>query len=154
MLAHSALSEHSSTSASGIEIDGRYFTHEEIVKVSLAVALEKKATRPTLLDLRSQGGFTEYFALVSAANPRQVYAIAEEVRTYMKKHLGLSPVSVDGLESNTWVLVDFGFFFLHIFQEPTRELYQLEQLWSKARLLSVTEEETNELLGFFKAVEV
>jgi ribosome-associated protein len=50
------------------------------------------------------------------------------------------PVSVDGLESCTWVLIDFGFLFVHVFQEPTRELYQLEQLWSKAHLIPVEEE--------------
>ncbi len=59
---------------------------------------------------------------------------------FFKTAFGLNPVSVDGMETCTWVLIDYGFMFVHIFQEPTRDLYQLEQLWSKARNLPASEE--------------
>jgi ribosome-associated protein len=59
--------------------------------------------------------------------------------------LGVSPVSVDGLESCTWVLIDYGFLFIHVFQEPTRELYQLEQLWSKAHIIPLAEDKCQAL---------
>ncbi len=119
----------------------REYSNEDLALLSLGVACEKKATRPILLDLRHLGtSFTEYFAIVSAANNRQVYAIAEDVRMFFKTAFGLNPVAVDGLESATWVLIDYGFMFVHVFQEPTRALYQLEQLWGKARLIPCDEE--------------
>lgn len=123
-------------------LGGREYTHEDLTKLSIAVACDKKAVRPTILDLRNLStAFTELFAIVSAANNRQVYAIAEEIRLFFKNTFGLNPVAVDGMEACTWVLLDYGFMFIHIFQEPTRELYQLEQLWSKARNISVAEED-------------
>lgn len=121
-------------------IGEKVYSHEELAMLALSLAAEKKAVRPLIMDLRSQGAFTEYFAIASAQNSRQVYAAAEEIRQFFKTHLGLKPVSVDGLENSTWVLLDYGFLFVHIFQEATRDLYQLEQLWSKAHLIDVSEE--------------
>lgn len=117
------------------------YSHEDLALLSVAVAIEKKCVRPVILDLRNlSSAFTEIFTIVSASNNRQVYAVAEEIRMFFKTTFGLNPVAVDGMETCTWVLIDYGFMFVHIFQEPTRELYQLEQLWSKARNISATEE--------------
>ncbi|WP_158999812.1 ribosome silencing factor [Pigmentibacter ruber] len=128
-----------------IKIGDRELSHEEIAKLAVAVATEKKAVRPTILDLRNLGAFTELFTIVSAANSRQVYAIADSIKQFFKHSLGLPPISVDGLESSTWVLIDYGFLFIHVFQEPTREMYQLEQLWNKAHSINVNEEEVQTL---------
>lgn len=130
----------------------RRFSREEMAVLAVAAAMDKKAFRPVLLDLRSQGAFTEYFAIVSATNARQVTAVAEGVRMFFKQSFGLSPLSVDGLESQTWVLLDYGFLFVHVFQDPTRELYALEQLWSKGRLVAFTEESAGALYGDVRAL--
>jgi ribosome-associated protein len=123
-------------------IGDKEYSHEEIALLSVAIAHEKKCARPMLLDLRNlSGAFTEIFAIVSAANSRQVYATAEAVRLFLKNAFGLNPVAVDGMETCTWVLLDYGFMFVHIFQEPTRDLYQLEQLWSKARHITSGEDD-------------
>ena len=126
-------------------IGDRRFSREDMAVIAIAAAMDKKAVRPVLLDLRSQGAFTEYFAIVSASNARQVSAVAEGIRMFFKHTFGLQALSVDGMESQTWVLLDYGFLFVHVFQEPTRELYQLEQLWSKGRLVEFTEESANAL---------
>ncbi|APJ02783.1 ribosome silencing factor [Silvanigrella aquatica] len=128
-----------------ITVGDKELSHEDLAMLAIAVALDKKAVRPTAMDLRSVGAFTELFSIVSASNPRQVYAVAEAIRQFFKSRLGIMPVSVDGLESCTWVLIDYGFLFVHVFQEPTRELYQLEQLWSKAHIIPVSEEKCQEL---------
>jgi len=127
------------------KIGDKELSHEEIAMLAIAIATEKKAVRPVMMDLRNVGAFTELFAIVSASNQRQVYAVAESIRQFFKHNLGISPVSVDGLESCTWVLIDYGFLFVHVFQEPTRELYQLEQLWSKAHIIPVAEDNCKSL---------
>lgn len=121
-------------------IGEKELSHEDLAMLAIAIATEKKAVRPIIMDLRGVGAFTELFAIVSASNQRQVYAVAESIRQFFKRHLGIMPVSVDGLESCTWVLIDYGFLFVHVFQEPTRELYQLEQLWNKAHVIPLAEE--------------
>ncbi|NBX16670.1 MAG: ribosome silencing factor [Proteobacteria bacterium] len=129
----------------------RILEREELVKLALAIGLEKKATRPLAIDLRNQGAFTEYFAILSATNARQVAAVAEEIRLFFRDELGLQPVAVDGREQRTWILLDYGFLFVHVFQEPTRELYSLEKLWSKGRYITPADQELAELLAEVKA---
>lgn len=114
-------------------------SHEEFATLAVGVGIEKKAYAPVLLDLRAQDAFTEYFAILSANNARQVAAVAEGIRLFFKENLGLYPVSVDGMESLDWVLLDYGFLFIHVFQKETRDLYRLEEMWSKARLIPVDE---------------
>lgn len=125
---------------SGHKIGERSFTSEELSTLAVAVGLEKKAFRPVLIDLRPQGAFTEYFAILSGTNPRQVAAIAEEIRLFFKNTFGVHPVTADGFETATWVLLDYGSFFIHVFQESTRDLYRLENLWSKGRFVELKEQ--------------
>ncbi|MEN9528383.1 MAG: hypothetical protein RI932_256 [Pseudomonadota bacterium] len=134
-----------------IKAGERILEREELVKLAMAIGLEKKAMRPLAIDLRSQGAFTEYFVILSATNARQVAAVAEEIRLFFRDNLGLQPVSIDGREARTWILLDYGFLFVHVFQEPTRELYALEQLWSKGRYITPTEQELSTLLAEVKA---
>ena len=129
----------------------RILEREELVKLALAIGLEKKATRPLAIDLRNQGAFTEYFAILSATNARQVAAVAEEIRLFFRDELGLLPVAVDGREQRTWILLDYGFLFVHVFQEPTRELYALEKLWSKGRYITPSDQELSQVLSEVKA---
>lgn len=130
-----------------MKLKEKTFSTEDLVLLATGAAFEKKATRPVVLDLRSQGAFTEYFLVCSASNARQAAAIADGVKVFFKETFGLSPLGSDGYESLTWVLLDYGSFFVHVFQEPTRELYQLEQLWSKARYVEFTEQAVTKLLN-------
>ena len=38
-------------------------------------------------------------------------------------------ISVEGLKSTEWVIVDFGDIILNIFKPETREYYSLEKIW-------------------------
>ena len=40
--------------------------------------------------------------------------------------------SVEGLTQGNWVLLDLGEVIIHVFQEHSREFYDLEGLWSDA----------------------
>ena len=45
---------------------------------------------------------------------------------------GLKPLGVEGLEEGQWVLLDYNTMVIHIFMQPLREFYNLEDLWSEA----------------------
>lgn len=110
---------------------------QDLCLYAIAAGMEKKAFRPVVMDLKNQGAFTQYFAILSATNPRQVSAVADGIKVFLREEFDIKPVAVDGLEQSTWVLMDYGAFCVHIFQEPTREIYQLERLWSKGRLVPI-----------------
>ncbi len=101
----------------------------ELAKVAAYAADDKKATDVVLLDLSSKTDVCDYFLICTGANPRQVDAIVDEVREKVSANCGLSPLSCEGREGLSWVLVDYGSVVVHVFKPETRDFYRLEALW-------------------------
>jgi ribosome-associated protein len=100
--------------------------------VALQAAGEKKALDPVVLDLRELASFTDYFVIASGTNVRQVQAIADGIQEQLRKQLGARPARVEGYNSAEWVLLDYGDFIFHVFEEKSRRFYDLERLWRDA----------------------
>lgn len=105
---------------------------EQWVITAARAADEKKATDTIVLQVASLMGITDAFVITSGANDRQVRSIAEEVERQIKEIGGPAPRRIEGLSEASWVLMDYGDFVVHVFQEETREFYNLERLWSDA----------------------
>jgi ribosome-associated protein len=98
---------------------------------ALAIALDKKALEPVLLDVRQLCSFCNYQLVVSGRSDRQVDAIADGIALALK-HEGLRPISTEGARSGQWALLDYGDFVVHVFLHSAREHYDLEGLWNDA----------------------
>ena len=72
---------------------------------------------------------TDWFVITSGRNTRQVRAIVEAVEETLTNADGPKPVRIEGRDTWTWVLMDFGFFVVHVFTEESRHYYDLERLW-------------------------
>src|SRR6266581_5773846 len=105
---------------------------DERILRTLHAASEKKAVDLTVLDLRSIASFTDFFLLATGGNKRQVQAIADEVVEQLKRS-GTRAARVEGYQNAEWVLVDYGDFIVHDFDEKARRFYDLERLWNEAR---------------------
>jgi ribosome-associated protein len=105
---------------------------DERVRLALHAAGEKKAHDLVVLDLREVASFTEFFVIASGTNVRQVQAVADEVQEQLRKRLGVKPARVEGYNSAEWVLLDYGDFIFHVFEEKSRRFYDLERLWRDA----------------------
>jgi ribosome-associated protein len=105
---------------------------DERVRLSLHAAGEKKAHDLVVLDLREVASFTDYFVIASGTNVRQVQAVADEVQEQLRRRLGVKPARVEGYNSAEWVLLDYGDFIFHVFEEKSRRFYDLERLWRDA----------------------
>jgi RNA polymerase primary sigma factor len=53
-----------------------------------------------------------------------------EVEKNMKNEHNMRPFHKEGLENSHWVLLDYADVIVHIFQEPFRRFYKLEDLWA------------------------
>ena len=105
---------------------------DERVRLALHAAGEKKAHDLVVLDLREVASFTDYFVIASGTNVRQVQAVADEVQEQLRRQLGVKPARVEGYNSAEWVLLDYGDFIFHVFEEKSRRFYDLERLWRDA----------------------
>lgn len=110
---------------SPVELDAR-------VRLALHAAGEKKAHDLVVLDLREVASFTDYFVIASGTNVRQVQAVADEVQEQLRRQLSVKPARVEGYNSAEWVLLDYGDFIFHVFEEKSRRFYDLERLWRDA----------------------
>lgn len=98
---------------------------------ALALALDKKALEPVMLDVRQLCSFCNYQLVVSGRSDRQVDAIADGISAGLKAE-GLRPISTEGARSGQWALLDYGDFVVHVFLHSAREHYDLEGLWNDA----------------------
>lgn len=100
--------------------------------IAARAAAEKKAEQIVVLDVGDIISITDAFVIVTGGNPRQVRTICEEVELAIAVESDRRPRSIEGLPDASWVLLDYGDMVVHVFQPETRELYDLERLWSDA----------------------
>ena len=117
---------------------------DDRIRRALHAAAEKKAIDPTVLDLRGISTFTDFFLILTGANRRQVQAISDEIAEQLKRH-GSAPARVEGYQNAEWILIDFGDFVVHIFEDKARRFYDLERLWREARRLDLSPEDLTRL---------
>jgi len=98
---------------------------------ALALALDKKALEPVLLDVRQLCSFCNYQLVISGRSERQVDAIADGIELALKGE-GLRAISTEGARTGQWALLDYGDFVVHVFLHSAREHYDLEGLWNDA----------------------
>lgn len=118
---------------------------DERIRRALHAASEKKALDPTVLDLRGIASFTDFFIILTGANRRQVQAISDEIVEQLKHH-GSAAARVEGYQNAEWILVDYGDFVVHVFDEKARRFYDLERLWREAGRLDVPVDELAQLV--------
>src|SRR4026208_67456 len=112
---------------------------DEHVLAALHAASEKKALEPVVLDLREIASFTDYFVIVSGANERQVQAISGDVYETLKK-AGHGGARVEGYKTAEWILLDYGDFVVHVFEQKARKFYDLERLWRESKRVELPPE--------------
>ena len=99
-------------------------------------ALDLKAERPIVLDVRKLTSFADTFVILSGRSDRQVRSIADAV-VHALKQSGDQPLGVEGLDDGNWVLIDCNDAIVHVFDPETRERYDLERLWRDAPRLDL-----------------
>ena len=94
-------------------------------------ALDLKAERPVVLDMRKLTAYADTFIVLSGRSDRQVRSIADAIVSALKSD-GDQPLGVEGLDDGNWVLIDCNDAIVHVFDPETREQYDLERLWRDA----------------------
>jgi ribosome-associated protein len=117
---------------------------DERIRRTLLAAWEKKALDLTVLDLRDLASFTDFFVIATGTNKRQVQAISDEVVEQLKRH-GTRAARVEGYQTAEWILVDYGDFVVHVFDDRARRFYDLERLWRESKRVDVSPEQLGSL---------
>jgi len=108
---------------------------KENLKILHKAIEDKFGKDTTILDIASLTPMADYFVITSGQNPNQMHAIAENVDMELSK-LGMR-LSHKEDEGVNWILMDFGDIIVHIFDEESREFYDLERLWADAKKIEI-----------------
>jgi ribosome-associated protein len=101
------------------------------LRLAFAALDAKKAFHLLALDVAARTSIAEAFLICSVGSQRHAQAVADEVDRVLAA-AGDRVLAVEGYPQGTWILMDFGDFVVHIFQEERREYYALERLWGDA----------------------
>ncbi len=116
----------------------RGLLNTELVLLAVEAATSKTSEPTVVVEVGELLAITDYFVITSAANDRQVRAVAEEIERRVKQaDEGRGPRTVEGLDDARWVLMDYGDFVVHVFVDEARHFYDLERLWGDAPRLAV-----------------
>jgi ribosome-associated protein len=115
---------------------------EKSQKLAIAIAaagLDKKAVGVEVIDVSGRVDYADFLVIMTGTSDRHVHAIAMGIEEALKRQK-ISALSVEGLSTASWVLMDFDDIVVHVFQEETRRIYDIEGLWVDAGRLRVAEE--------------
>lgn len=112
--------------------------NEELLAAIIEGIQERKGKKITHVDLSELEHIsTEHFLICQGSSTMQVAAIADSVREYVQKKIGVKPFNYDGYRNSQWIVIDYGNIYVHIFLPEYREYYNLEQLWNDARIAEI-----------------
>ncbi|WP_017811877.1 MULTISPECIES: ribosome silencing factor [Paenibacillus] len=107
---------------------------EQLLQMTIDAAESIKAHDLVALDLRGISLVADYFVICHGNSDTQVQSIASEVR----KRAHDADVVIRGMEgvnAARWILIDLGDVVVHIFHRDEREYYNIERLWSDAKVV-------------------
>ncbi len=107
---------------------------KELLHLAMEAATEKKGMNVVALDLTGISLVADYFVICHGNSDTQVQAIAAEVRKRAHE-AGANIRGIEGMDSARWVLIDLGDVIVHIFHRDEREYYNIERVWSDAKVV-------------------
>jgi ribosome-associated protein len=99
----------------------------------------KKGENIVVLDVGDIMSLAEIFVIVSAPNTRLVRTLVDAIDERMRATAGARPRTVEGLDTATWVLLDYGDVVVHVQHAEERTFYALERLWRDCPFLPFTD---------------
>ncbi|KAJ1917627.1 hypothetical protein H4219_003089 [Mycoemilia scoparia] len=102
-----------------------------------------------LLDVSELCEITDNMLIAESNSTRHMHALVDNLLKMIKSWMRMKNqdpsqfmFSVDGRDSQDWVVIDLGYAFIHVMTPEARQKYDLESLWTKKCIESLTSENT------------
>lgn len=107
----------------------------ELVDKIVTLLDDKKAIDIQTIEVKEKTTLADYFVVASGTSNTHIKALADHLEYELKKE-HILPNKIEGYQSATWILLDYGDVLVHLFTQEEREKYNLEDLWQKAQTLT------------------
>ena len=113
---------------------------EALVKTIVEGLQEKKGKNIVTVDLTQlSGSICQYMIICEGSTPTQVSALSDSAWDFAHRKAGEKPLSIDGAQRAEWIGMDYDTVLVHIFLPELREFYNLENLWSDAKVTQIVD---------------
>jgi ribosome-associated protein len=113
---------------------------KDLVRYIAKIALNKKGTNITVLDLRKISTMVDYFVIITGTSDVHAKAISDDIVMKLREN-GIRKWHIEGYSYGHWVLLDYVDVVVHIFLEDERVYYNIELLWGDAPMEKIEEED-------------
>ncbi|XP_074840738.1 mitochondrial assembly of ribosomal large subunit protein 1 [Carettochelys insculpta] len=98
----------------------------------VALLRQENAGNICVIQLPPEMRYSDYFIIASGSSPRHLHAMAHYVlKMYKQMKQETDPyVPIEGKDTDDWLCIDFGSIVIHFMLPETREIYELEKLWT------------------------
>ncbi len=108
----------------------------QLVATIVDALQELKAVDITVLDLRSvPEASADFFIVCNGTSSTHVLGLSDRVQKNVWEQIGERPLHIEGKQGRNWLLIDFFNAVVHIFDKEKRQFYDIEHLWSDAKVL-------------------
>ncbi len=111
----------------------------KLAAAAARVALDNKGTDVAVLDVSAQSAEFDFFVLATGTSRRQLHAISEQIDDALEKGMGDQRMGIEGYQESRWIVLDYGSVVVHLFDDETREYYDLESLWADAKEIPLSD---------------
>lgn len=108
---------------------------KKLAAAAAQVALDNNGQDVAVLDVSAQSAEFDFFVFATGTSRRQLHAISEQIDDALEKDLGDKRMGIEGYEESRWIVLDYGSVVIHLFDDETREYYDLESLWADGELV-------------------
>nr|WP_272903001.1 ribosome silencing factor [Xenorhabdus sp. Sc-CR9] len=90
---------------------------------------DSKAQDIVSIDVRGKSSITDCMVICTGTSSRHLMSVADNLVDDCRQ-AGIMPLGVEGQGISDWIVVDLGEIIVHVMQEDSRRMYELEKLWS------------------------
>ncbi|WP_074022340.1 ribosome silencing factor [Xenorhabdus eapokensis] len=90
---------------------------------------DSKAQDIVSIDVRGKSSITDCMVICTGTSNRHLMSVADNLVDDCRQ-AGIMPLGVEGQGISDWIVVDLGEIMIHVMQEDSRRMYELEKLWS------------------------
>ena len=102
----------------------------ELLNKIIKILDSKKAINIKTIDIKDRSSLADYMIITSGTSSTHIKSLADNVEEELKKE-EIYPNKIEGYNTNSWILMDYGDIIVNIFTEEEKENYNLEELWEK-----------------------
>lgn len=102
-----------------------------LAQAAANAAEEMKALDVVVMDVSARTTLTDYLVIASGTSDTHLKSIADNIQDTLRNNWK-KRAKPQGTAESFWMVLDYGDVIVHIFDENTREFYDLERLWSSS----------------------